>query len=126
MAPPPVLTAGGDSTQAELGAGCHVMLCKMAARVLLDEQRNEISNRTRIKPSVSLTDRSINIRQRDPGKLLDQSALNLGQHRLLANLDHRPPGSMSSPIAVNQQNYEPQTAGEGSPLAHQVTAEVTR
>ncbi len=58
------------------------------ARMLLDEQRNEIADRPVGETGMSAGNGSLNISRRSPRKLLDQPLLDLCQRRLLGDLTH--------------------------------------
>lgn len=76
--------------------------------MLLNEERDEITDRTILEPGMSSTDSSIDISGRDAGEFLDQSALDLSQRLLLSDLAHRiqhpsPPADSSTNRYMNSR-----------------------
>ncbi len=84
--------------------------------MLLNEERDEITDRTIREPGMSRTDSGIDISGRDPGEFLDQSACDLSQRLLLGDLTHRLPasiptrGSSTNRYMNNSRGDRPATA----------------
>lgn len=90
--------------------------------MLLNEERDEITDRTVLEPGMSRTDCGIDISGRDPGKFLDQPARDLSQRLLLSDLAHRLPASIPARGFVNQSRHEHSGSLDSSQPEHSCRA----
>lgn len=94
--------------------------------MLLNEERDEITDRTILEPVLGRTDCGIDVSGCDPGKFLDQSARDLSQRLLLCGLAHRyqhpfPPAASSTNRYMNSERGGPIHPGR-NPVAERTRA----